>query len=126
MTLPWANGARIPQAYTCDGANRTPAVQVSGAGRNPVAIVMTDPDAPNGTFVHWTRWDDTEGENSFGKTGYDGPCPPKGDEPHRYVVTAYALKEPLDLESGAKPEEVVDAIRKTALESGASTGLYGR
>jgi phosphatidylethanolamine-binding protein (PEBP) family uncharacterized protein len=126
VTMPWTDGARIPQPYTCDGVNRKPAVNVAGAGSHPVAIVMTDPDAPGGTFVHWTRWDHTEGENSFGKTGYGGPCPPKGDQPHHYVVTAYALREPLDLKSGAKPDEVVDAIKSRAVESGSSTGLYGR
>ena len=124
--LPWTDGARIPQPYTCDGANRKPSVRVGGAGRHPVAIVMTDPDAPSGTFVHWTRWDGVEGENSFGKTGYGGPCPPKGDQPHRYVVTAYALRSQLDLPSGAKPDDVVAAIKERALESGTSTGLYGR
>jgi phosphatidylethanolamine-binding protein (PEBP) family uncharacterized protein len=126
VTLPWTDGARIPQPYTCDGIDRKPFVQVAGAQGHPIAVVMTDPDAPNGTFVHWTRWDHTEGENSFGKTGYDGPCPPKGDEPHHYVVTAYALRAPLDLESGAKPGDVVEAIKEQAVESGSSTGLYGR
>lgn len=87
---------------------------------------MTDPDAPGGTFVHWTRWDRVEGENSFGKKGYAGPCPPKGEQPHHYVVTAYALKSQLDLPAGAKPDQVVGEIRKLAVNSGSSTGLYGR
>ena len=87
---------------------------------------MTDPDAPGGTFVHWTRWDGNEGENSFGKDGYAGPCPPKGNQPHHYVVTAYALKSQLDLPAGAKPDKVVGEIRKLAVNSGSSTGIYGR
>lgn len=87
---------------------------------------MTDPDAPGGTFVHWTRWDGNEGENSFGRTGYSGPCPPKGDKPHRYVVTVYVLESKLGLARGAKPDQVIAAVRKRATESGSSTGLYGR
>lgn len=88
---------------------------------------MTDPDAPGGTFVHWTRWDaGVEGENSFGKTGYSGPCPPKGDDPHRYVVTVYTLSRPLGLSKGAKPDSVVDAIEKRSVASGSTTGTYGR
>jgi phosphatidylethanolamine-binding protein (PEBP) family uncharacterized protein len=126
VTLPWTDGARIPATYTCDGAERKPAVHVAGAGGHPVATVMTDPDAPGGTFVHWTRWDGVEGENSFGKQGYAGPCPPKGDQPHHYVVTAYALRAQLTLPSGSKPDEVLAAIKKDALTSGSSTGLYGR
>lgn len=126
VKLPWADGARIPRAYTCDGGGRRPAVRVSKGGGERLAIVMTDPDAPGGTFVHWTRWGAAEGENSFGRTGYSGPCPPKGDNPHHYVVTAYLLRAPLGLKRGAKPDDVVAAIRAKAVESGSSTGLYGR
>jgi phosphatidylethanolamine-binding protein (PEBP) family uncharacterized protein len=87
---------------------------------------MTDPDAPGGTFVHWTAWDGAEGKNSFGKVGYSGPCPPKGHSPHRYVVTVYLLRRKLSLPSGAAPDQVVAAIRKLAVASGSATGLYGR
>ena len=87
---------------------------------------MTDPDAPGGTFVHWTRWGSVEGQNSFGHVGYDGPCPPKGDRPHHYVVTVYRLRSPLGLKRGTKPGEVVAAIRKQATAKGSETGLYGR
>jgi phosphatidylethanolamine-binding protein (PEBP) family uncharacterized protein len=126
VTLPWRDGARIPRDYTCDGANRAPDVRVTGKGGTAVAIVMTDPDAPGGTFVHWTRWDGVEGQNSFGKTGYGGPCPPKGDRPHHYVVTAYELRRPLGLKSGAQPDEVIGAIAKNAVARGSSSGTYGR
>src|SRR4051812_34048240 len=100
VNLPWKDGGRIPRKYTCDGANVEPEVsagKIGGADSRTIAIVMTDPDAPGGTFVHWTAWDGAEGKNSFGKTGYSGPCPPKGDSPHRYVVTVYALRQRLGL-----------------------------
>jgi phosphatidylethanolamine-binding protein (PEBP) family uncharacterized protein len=126
VSLPWPDGGRIPRAYTCDGGDRTPLVRINRPAPHGTAVVMTDPDAPGGTFVHWTRWDGNEGENSFGRTGYSGPCPPKGDKPHRYVVTVYVLESKLGLARGAKPDQVIAAVRKHATESGSSTGLYGR
>ena len=96
---PWKDGARIPVKYTCDGRNVRPNVGAwAPKGAREEAIVMTDPDAPGGTFVHWTHWGrSTDGRNSFGKTGYSGPCPPKGDKPHHYVITLYLLRAPLGL-----------------------------
>jgi phosphatidylethanolamine-binding protein (PEBP) family uncharacterized protein len=126
VTLPWPDGGRIPRQYTCDGANRAPAVRIDRDAPHGLAIVMTDPDAPGGAFVHWTRWGTTEGQNSFGRTGYSGPCPPKGDKPHRYVVTVYVLAAEIGLQRGAKPPDVVAAIRRSAGESGSAAGLYGR
>ncbi|HEX6713752.1 MAG TPA: YbhB/YbcL family Raf kinase inhibitor-like protein [Thermoleophilaceae bacterium] len=125
---PWKDGGRIPKQYTCDGAQKAPEVGASEpAGTKDVAFVMTDPDAPGGTFVHWTHWgSNTEGENSFGKTRYGGPCPPKGDKPHRYVITFYALRAPLGLPAGSDPDKVVAAIKQKAFASGSLTGLYGR
>lgn len=122
VKLPWPDGGRIPRKYTCDGADTTPAVTEPSPG----ATVMTDPDAPGGTFVHWTRWGAHEGKNSFGRAGYSGPCPPKGDKPHRYVVTVYKLRAPLGLPDGAAPDRVVAALQKAAVASGSATGTYGR
>jgi Raf kinase inhibitor-like YbhB/YbcL family protein len=92
--------------------------------------------------VHWTVFDippttrrfpqgkappDTQqGENSFGKTGYGGPCPPKGDQAHRYVFALYALRTPLGLENGAKPDAVHDAISKHAIARGRLIGTFKR
>jgi phosphatidylethanolamine-binding protein (PEBP) family uncharacterized protein len=128
VAAPWADGARIPVRFTCDGAETAPDIRVTPAGgTRPHAIVMTDPDAPGGTFVHWTTWDDgVEGENSFGKKGYSGPCPPKGDDPHRYVITAYELERPLGLPAGADADSVVAAIRERVAATGSTTGRYGR
>jgi phosphatidylethanolamine-binding protein (PEBP) family uncharacterized protein len=126
VTAPWPEGAPIPRRYTCDGANTNPLISVKGAAA-PRAIIMSDPDAPGGLFIHWTTWDNgVEGKNSFGKTGYGGPCPPKGDKPHRYVVTVYALSRPLGLPEGSKPDEVVAAITSRTVGGGAVTGTYGR
>jgi phosphatidylethanolamine-binding protein (PEBP) family uncharacterized protein len=126
VIVPWPDGGRIPPKYTCDGSEQKPRVRVEGDAPHGVAIVMTDPDAPGVTFVHWTRWGGVEGKNSFGKIGYGGPCPPEGDQAHRYVITAYALDSKLRLGRGTGPDQVVDAIRRQAFESGSATGRYGR
>jgi phosphatidylethanolamine-binding protein (PEBP) family uncharacterized protein len=127
VQLPWPQGGRIPRRYTCDGADSVPSVRASGkASLARSAFIMTDPDAPGGSFVHWTHWGGVDGENSFGKVGYSGPCPPKGDKPHHYVVTVYALRSKLGLARGAKPEEVLAGVRKLAVASGSAKGVYGR
>jgi Raf kinase inhibitor-like YbhB/YbcL family protein len=103
-----AAGATVPARFTCDGANVSPPLEWSGDDEaSSYAIVVSDPDAPDGTFIHWvafgidpsvTSVDEgtagrvaTMGTNGFGDIGYGGPCPPEGDEPHRYRFTVYAL-----------------------------------
>lgn len=125
--MPWGQGETIPRRYTCDGANTAPSVHSENMpGAADRLIVMTDPDAPGGTFVHWTAWGAAEGRNSFGKTGYSGPCPPKGDEPHHYVITVYDLRHKLGVAAGASASEVLKAAGKDAFAKGSITGLYGR
>jgi hypothetical protein len=103
----FANNAAIPAKYTCDGANVSPPLAISGvpSGAKSLALTVEDPDAPNGTFTHWLAWNlpssttsigegqhvGTEGQNGFGKTGYGGPCPPSGL--HHYVFTLYAMAD---------------------------------
>ena len=83
-----------------DGAGIAPTL--TGIPPGPSAVVMADRDAPGGTFIHWTRWNaGVEGRNSFGHVGYSGPCPPRGDKPHRYVITVYSLRHKLGLAPGA-------------------------
>ena len=104
--------------------------------------MLEDPDAPGGTFVHWTVFDiprgdsglragqvpagAREGENSSGKRGYRGPCPPEQDRPHRYVFLVYALKSALGLDAGAPPADVRAAIGRAAIARGQLTGRFGR
>lgn len=137
-------GAAIPREFTCEGEEVSPPLAWSGVPgeAGSLALLMEDPDAPGGTFVHWTLFGlppeiealeagrvpagAREGENSFGDAGYGGPCPPEGDEPHRYVFLLYALKAPLGLEAGAKPGDVRTAIEREAIASGQLTGRFGR
>jgi Raf kinase inhibitor-like YbhB/YbcL family protein len=140
----FAAGAMIPPRYTCDGNDTSPPLvwtKPPEAARE-LALLMEDPDAPNGTFAHWTVYgiapmtivldanqpptNAEEGENSFGKRGYSGPCPPKGDKPHHYVFTLYALDSAPKLAPGAKPADVRKAIAKRAIARGHLVGRFKR
>ena len=145
LTSPAVNaGAPMPRRFSCDDQELSPPLQwrnVPAAARS-LALVMEDPDAPDGTFVHWTVFKiapgareflegeapkgSLEGENSFGDKGYGGPCPPKGDKAHRYVFTLYALHADPGLERGAKPAQVRDAIAEHALARGRLVGTFKR
>ena len=136
--------ATIPREFTCDGEEVSPPLAWTGvpADARSLALLVEDPDAPGGTFVHWTVFGmapDTEaieagrvpagareGENSFGDEGYGGPCPPEDDPPHRYVFTLYALRSDPGLEAGASPRDVRDAVADAAIARGQLTGRYGR
>ena len=107
-----------------------------------LALVMDDPDASGGTFVHWTVVDlpprtsalgagappagAQELENSFGGEGYRGPCPPENDKPHHYVFTIYALDAKLALDAGSSAADARDAIGSHAIAEGRLTGRFGR
>jgi Raf kinase inhibitor-like YbhB/YbcL family protein len=137
-------GEAIPERFTCDGDELSPPLEWSGvpADARSLALLMEDPDAPGGTFVHWTLFaiaPDTagvregeppagarEGENSFGDRGYGGPCPPEGDEPHRYVFVLYALRTAPELDAGASPEDVRDAVAGAAIARGRLVGRFER
>lgn len=110
--------AFIPSKYTCDGENINPPLVISdvSADAKSLALIVDDPDAPVGTFVHWLVWNipprvgeikegslpegSIQGTNDFGKKEYGGPCPPSGT--HRYFFRLYALNQELNLPEGAK------------------------
>jgi Raf kinase inhibitor-like YbhB/YbcL family protein len=138
------SGASIPTRFTCEGKNVSPPLRWSAPpGRTrSLALLMEDPDAPGGTFVHWvvvglpaSSRSLPEGripppakatKQSSGKEGYGGPCPPEGDSPHHYVLSLYALDRPLALGSGSSPDGARDAIRKAAIARGTLAATYGR
>lgn len=143
----FANGSAIPALYTCDGSDLSPPVTWSGApaGTKSFLIVMADPDAPGGVFIHWVVYNvppnvtslpqgvpkapstpyGLQAVNDFGRIGYGGPCPPPG-RPHRYVITVYALDSALGLPPGASSREVISAASSHVLASGSLVGVYGR
>jgi Raf kinase inhibitor-like YbhB/YbcL family protein len=136
----FAAGGSIPSQYTCDGEDVSPPLQWSGvpAGTKELVLVIRDPGAARGTFVHWAlagiRPSTTgfpaggvvgqvvPGRNSFGKLGYGGPCPPAGDQPHHYVFTLSALANPSGLSSGFSAEQ----LNGQALGTATLVGTYGR
>ncbi len=146
-TTAFEYNATIPQKYTCDGDNVSPYLAWKGipAEAKSLAIVMDDPDAPGGTFTHWTIFDipiETtelvegytpsgnvkEGVTSFGTTGYSGPCPPSGPA-HRYIFKLFALDtETLGLSSGASITDVESALESRLLPGFPIeyTGYYSR
>lgn len=138
------DGSTIPARYTCDGENVSPPLAWSRvpARARSLALTVEDQDAPTGAFLHWSVYDlprgssglstgrvlpdAAEGENSSGTSGYDGPCPPKGDDAHRYRFRLYALDAELGLPPGAAPDPVREAIARHAITNGTLTGRYRR
>jgi Raf kinase inhibitor-like YbhB/YbcL family protein len=145
LTSPaFAAGGRIPTRFTCDGADLSPPLRISGvpARTRELALVVEDTDAPGGTFVHWSLVHvppDTRAlgpgatppgavaaRNSFGKSGWGGPCPPRGDPPHHYVFAVYALSRPIVADRRSAPPQVLSAVRGAAVAQGRVTARYGR
>ena len=142
------NGKAIPvkYAYCGPGArNLSPPLHWVDAPANAksFALLVHDPDAPVGDFVHWVVYDVPatvtdlsegasgrggflEGLNDYGFVGYGGPCPPPGSA-HRYFFDLYALSVPgLSLSAGASAAEVVEAIRPYVLARAELIGIYQR
>lgn len=144
----FAEGETIPTAYTCTGADRSPPLRWSAPppGTRSLALIVDDPDAPGGRFIHWVLYrippsrtelpegippDPTvadvgvQGRNDFGRLGYGGPCPPPGP-PHRYRFTLYALDIEPDLPPGASAADLERQLSGHVLAVGRLMGRYGR
>jgi Raf kinase inhibitor-like YbhB/YbcL family protein len=138
------DGEPIPTQFTCDGADDTPAMRWGEPpdGTRGFALVIDDPDAPSGTFRHWGVFNipasarsiggaaehaGTEVANDFGKSGYGGPCPPRGHGTHHYHFKLFALDtDKLDLPPNSKVADVESAARKHAIAEGELVGTYER
>jgi Raf kinase inhibitor-like YbhB/YbcL family protein len=138
----FADGTPLPRRFTCSGAGVSPPLRWWGAprGTRELALVVEDSDADR--FVHWTVLEIppterrfTEGaapagtvetENSFGDRGWGPPCPPEGDDPHRYVFALYAADAPLGLGADASADAVRAALADHALARGLLTGRFAR
>ncbi|MEM3364358.1 MAG: YbhB/YbcL family Raf kinase inhibitor-like protein [Candidatus Micrarchaeia archaeon] len=136
--------AQIPIRYTCDGDDFIPPFEITGIPprTKSIAVIVEDPDAPRGLFVHWVAWNlppsgkypesvdvaslgGKEGINSANRYGYMGPCPPPGPA-HRYFFKFYALDTMLDLDTGTKREGLLNAMKGHVLAQGEIVGKYGR
>jgi Raf kinase inhibitor-like YbhB/YbcL family protein len=140
-------GGMIPERYSCYGDNISPPLSWEGVpeGTKSMALIVDDPDAPGGTFVHWVLYDlpadleglpenlpsgkglpigGEEGINSTNQTGYTGPCPPSGT--HRYFFKVYALDEKLKLPAGETKDRLLDAMEGHLLGQGRLMARYKR
>lgn len=141
-------GQTIPARFTCVGEDRSPGLAWSGSPEETrsFAMICDDPDAPVGLWVHWVLYNipagvselpegmgkeasipagALEGQNSWGKGGYNGPCPPPG-KPHRYFFKLYALDAPLSLLAGATKAQVEAAMKGHVLAQVELMGTFGR
>jgi len=136
------NESMIPSKYTCDGDNINPPLSFNGIPSDTVSLVLVvdDPDAPGGTWLHWTVWnidpaaegipensvpaEATEGVTDFGTPGYGGPCPPSGT--HRYFFKIYAIDMTLDLDTSTSVDALMSAIEGHILGQAELIGLYER
>lgn len=145
-------GQSIPKEYTCDGTDLSPPLAWSGApeGTKSFAMIMDDPDAPPGTWVHWILFNIPAGTaalekgverkealasgakhgivwgvSDFSRVGYYGPCPPPG-KPHRYFFKLYALDSILDLPPKVDKFQVEKAMAGHILAETSLMGSYGR
>jgi hypothetical protein len=137
------DGQPIPTIYTCDGANHSPPLAWGEPpqGTKSFALTIDDPDAPGGTFRHWAVFDipanarsmaagekiGTQATNDKDGLGYTGPCPPKGNPPHRYHFRLFALDvDRLGLSPTAKVKDIEDAAAKHTIAQGELVGTYQR
>ena len=130
----------IPARFTCAGEDISPPLLLEDIPPEAVSLVlvMDDPDAPMGTWDHWVAYDieplaevpagigslGTAGTNSWGRTGYGGPCPPSGT--HRYVFQLFALDRRIGWEEGADKTSVLEAIHEHVLAEASLLGFFSR
>ena len=145
----FANGQSIPAKYSCIGRNISPplAWNEPPAGTQSFALIMDDPDAPVGTWVHWVLYNipaakrdlqedlpitgkNTDpnaiyvGKNSSSNIGYDGPCPPSGT--HRYIFKLFALDTTINLLPGVTKEQVLKEMDGHILAQGELVGTFSK
>jgi len=138
----FTNGQSIPAKYACTGKNISPALAWSDPppGTQSFALIMDDPDAPAGTWVHWVLFNipadarslqenmDTSamsvGKNSWGDLGYGGPCPPSGT--HRYFFKLYSLDTTINLLPGATKEQMLKEMDGHILAQGELMGTFSK
>jgi Raf kinase inhibitor-like YbhB/YbcL family protein len=137
--------------YSCDGRDISPEIVVDGVDTKiskSLALIVNDPDAPGGGgFIHWIAWNmelvrmipeqipktqvvafplkAVQGKNSFGKIGYNGPCPPRG-QTHRYFFKVYGLDSELTLTAGATKDQLVRAMEGHVVQYGETYVTYAR
>lgn len=141
VTAPFRNGEKIPEKFSCEGENVNPKLVLGDVPEKTksLAVIMEDPDAPSGTFVHWVVFDippmkelpehtraGVDGIGTTGRPGYHGPCPPPGHGPHRYFFKVYALDAMLGLRAGSDKAGLEKAMEGHVLARAEIMGTYER
>ena len=135
----------IPQEYTCDGKDVSPPLEWEAVpNAKSYAVIVEDPDAPGGTFIHWVIYNipsvslpkdvkktlktdyGVQGVNDFGRVGYGGPCPPRTHPPHRYYFRVYALDTVLPVKEGVTADDLREMMEGHVLDEGYIMGKYKR
>lgn len=134
--------AQIPNEYTCKGRNINPPLNIMGVpgGAKCLALIVHDPDAVSGDFVHWMIWDvpastesiatnsvpsgAVQGQNGGGQNKYMGPCPPAGTGTHHYMFELYALDKTLGLPPSTSRDQLQKAMAGHILARHTLTGLF--
>lgn len=140
-TSAFQEGKAIPKKYTCQGTNVSPPLFIIDAPKQAAsfALIVDDPDAPNGTFDHWIAWNipantkslaegaivKNQGTNGFGEKKYQGPCPPPG-KVHRYYFKLYALDIQLTLPEGSSKAQLEKAMDGHILAKASVMGTFQR
>jgi Raf kinase inhibitor-like YbhB/YbcL family protein len=135
----FADGASIPVQYTCKGANIAPPLTWSAP--SGAALVVDDPDAVGGTYIHWIvagiapgSGSTADGQtpaggsvlpNSKGQPAYTGPCPPAGTGTHHYRFTLYQLPNTYQLPGGLAGAQAAQTIAGAATAQALLTGTFG-
>ncbi len=139
----FAMGEGIPKEYTCDGRDVSPPLRFTGVPESAksLALIVDDPDAPAGTWTHWTVWNiapqvgelaaawqatdgAVEGSTSAGRNGWGGPCPPSGT--HRYFFKLFALDTVLDLAPATDAHALEAAMNGHVIDKAGIFGTYSR
>lgn len=134
------NNSAIPAEYTCQGKDINPELEIKDVlpEAKSLALIMDDPDAPGGIWTHWVVWNippetkvipagvgdkfAVQGNNSWPKLGYGGPCPPSGS--HRYFFKLYALNERLNLPAGSSKADLENAMKDKIIDQVQLMGTY--
>ena len=145
--------AQVFKGFGCAGGNVSPSLSWKNPppGTKSFAITAYDPDAPTGSgWWHWVMFNipatvtaipagagnaetgkaprgAVQSKTDFGKAGYGGPCPPKGDKPHRYIFSIYALKVArIDADANASGALVGFMLNANKIGEANFTATYGR
>lgn len=143
--------AQVFNGFGCNGGNRSPQLEWSGApaGTKSFAVTIYDPDAPTGSgWWHWVVYNlpasaskldagagqqgklpqgAEHGRNDYGRFDFGGACPPEGDKPHRYVFTVHALKvDKIEVPKDASAALIGYMINASRIGAAMLTATYGR